>query len=288
MKNDPTYAFGHEVAGLLLEISDLENALSEASARSDVAAVHKIKTEIALRESEAYALSTVQLTRRKAPSVAPTSQRGASAGQEGKSITLADLIDHRSRLLGFWKEALSAAPATGNWRDVEGCGRICEAFHDEVRKLIASDAFSGDVAAAASAWDECGRAESEYRRLVEAEARSQKSAMVDESSRDGEAKEVMRVKMICEVAHSSAQTVREGKEDAEWLDHERKRYEKHRATALDAAKAITDEFYRDAAVHNIVDLCMIAGDRDVAKAVLRAVRTDYVRDKILEAYPALR
>jgi hypothetical protein len=176
MKNDPTYAFGNKVAGLVLEISDLENALSEAVARSDTAAVHKIKTEIASRESEAYALATVQAaTQKKAPSAAPTSQRGASTGDEGRRITMADLIDLRKRLMGHWEKALSEAPATGNWSDVEACRRVCEAFHDEVRKGFTSEDFSGeDAVAAASGWDECGRADREYRRVAEAKVRWQK------------------------------------------------------------------------------------------------------------------
>jgi hypothetical protein len=185
MKNDPTCAFGNKVAGLILEISELENALSEATARSDLAAVHKIKTEIASRESEVYALSTVQAAGKKAPSTAPTSQRGASTGGEakpikmadliasGQPITMANLIDLRRQLMGFWEKALSEAPVTGNWRDVEECTRVFEAFHDEVRKVITSENFSGDAAAAASAWDECGRADREYRRLAEAEVRWQ-------------------------------------------------------------------------------------------------------------------
>jgi hypothetical protein len=77
-----------------------------------------------------------------------------------------------------------------------------------------------------------------------------------------QANEVERVKMICGLAHGSAEAVHEAKDDPECrtcrspasgsrtgltvgrLDYERKRYEEHRTEALDAAKAITDEFYR--------------------------------------------
>jgi hypothetical protein len=40
--------------------------------------------------------------------------------------------------------------------------------------------------------------------------------------------------------------------------------------------------------HYIVDLCMIAGDRKAARALFRSVRTNEIRDKILEVYPVLR
>jgi hypothetical protein len=118
--------------------------------------------------------------------------------------------------------------------------------------------------------------------------RRQKQAALQDDAHDSEAEEVMRIKMICEVAHGSAETVQEGKGDLEWLDHERKRYEKHRAMALDASKTIADKFYRDAAIHHIVDLCMAAGDRKAARALFRSVRTNTIRDKIREAYPVLR
>ena len=105
---------------------------------------------------------------------------------------------------------------------------------------------------------------------------------------DPEVKEVMRIKMICELAHGSAETVREGIDDPEWLDNERKRYEKHRGAALEASKTITDKFHQDAAIHHIIHLCMIAGDRRAARVLFGSVRTSTIRDAILEEYPMLR
>jgi hypothetical protein len=46
MKNDPTYAFGDEMAGILVEMNDLESALKEATARSDDALANKIRNEL--------------------------------------------------------------------------------------------------------------------------------------------------------------------------------------------------------------------------------------------------
>jgi hypothetical protein len=124
--------------------------------------------------------------------------------------------------------------------------------------------------------------------VEEIERREKQRPAQQDDALDGEAKEVMRIKMICEVARGSAEAVREGKVDAEWFDHERKRYEKHRAMALDASKTLTDKFYRDAATHSIIDLCMIAGDRKAARALFRSVHTSTIRDEILEAHPMLR
>jgi len=86
-------------------------------------------------------------------------------------ITNSGLIDQRARLMGYWEEALRVARETGYWRDVEACGSVIEAF--KVREVLIYGAFSGDSAAALAAWDECGHAEREYRRLTESEARLQ-------------------------------------------------------------------------------------------------------------------
>lgn len=56
MKNDPTYAFGNKTAGILLEMSDLERALTEAQASGDRALAQKINKQLASLEREANEL----------------------------------------------------------------------------------------------------------------------------------------------------------------------------------------------------------------------------------------
>jgi hypothetical protein len=60
MKNDPTYAFGNKVAGILLEMQDLENAQKEAQASGDRALAEKIARQLAVLESEAMTLANLQ------------------------------------------------------------------------------------------------------------------------------------------------------------------------------------------------------------------------------------
>jgi hypothetical protein len=60
MKNDPTYAFGNKVAGILLEMQDLENAQKEAQASGDRALAEKITRQLAVLESEAMTLANLQ------------------------------------------------------------------------------------------------------------------------------------------------------------------------------------------------------------------------------------
>jgi hypothetical protein len=56
MKNDPTYAFGNKTAGILVEISDLEAALTEAQASGDQTLTQKINKQLASLEREANEL----------------------------------------------------------------------------------------------------------------------------------------------------------------------------------------------------------------------------------------
>jgi len=48
---------------------------------------------------------------------------------------------------------------------------VIEAFHDEITKIINSDAFHGDKASVLAAWHDCGAKERKYRETVETEAR---------------------------------------------------------------------------------------------------------------------
>jgi hypothetical protein len=60
MKNDQTYAFGNEVAGILLDISNLEGALKEAEAQSDHDLAAKITAEMTALEKRAVAMAEKQ------------------------------------------------------------------------------------------------------------------------------------------------------------------------------------------------------------------------------------
>jgi hypothetical protein len=63
MKNDPTYAFGNEVAKILLDLDDLEGALKEAEARSDISFATKIRAEMSALERRAMTMAEVQRRR---------------------------------------------------------------------------------------------------------------------------------------------------------------------------------------------------------------------------------
>ncbi|MBR1128994.1 hypothetical protein [Bradyrhizobium iriomotense] len=60
MKTDSTYAFGNEVAEILLELNDLEGALKEAEAQSDHGLAAKIRVEMTVLEKRAIAMAETQ------------------------------------------------------------------------------------------------------------------------------------------------------------------------------------------------------------------------------------
>jgi uncharacterized membrane protein YhaH (DUF805 family) len=56
MKNDPVYAWGNEMAGIMMDINDLENALKEAHASNNTALARSISNELQTLERKAHAL----------------------------------------------------------------------------------------------------------------------------------------------------------------------------------------------------------------------------------------
>jgi hypothetical protein len=53
MKNDPVYAWGNEIAGIMTDITDLENALKEAQASNNTALARSISNELQALERKA-------------------------------------------------------------------------------------------------------------------------------------------------------------------------------------------------------------------------------------------
>jgi hypothetical protein len=120
-------------------------------------------------------------------------------------------------------------------------------------------------------------------------------APAEEDAPPGEAEKVQQVKKLCWIAGMSATYLNPESEDYEVLadapdrqEYERNRYNEFRAKALRVADEITDEFYRSASIHFLVDVCMKAGDEDDARALFRQIEVNFIRDKIEEAYPQIK
>ena len=110
----------------------------------------------------------------------------------------------------------------------------------------------------------------------------------------GEAEKVMQVKQLCWIAGMSAPYGNPASDEYETFaaapdqqDYERDRYNKFRAKALRVADTLTDEFFRSGAINFIIDASMKAGDEDDARALLKQVKVDFIREKIVASYPRL-
>ena len=143
-----------------------------------------------------------------------------------------------------------------------------------------------------------------YRTLAEAEERdaeqkgterrAQRAAIPPSKDRGppGEADVVAKIRHMCVIAGMSAENVARERaaddyEPLERLTYEQDRYGRFRVEALKLADTLTDEFYRSAAVRFIIDISMRAGDVDDARALLKHVKVDFMRDEIVASYPQL-
>src|SRR5689334_2659128 len=84
----------------------------------------------------------------------------------------------------------------------------------------------------------------------------------------GENEKLLKVKNLCWIAKMSAGTYVEMSEEEqadEFGQYEYKRYRQFMSEAIELAREITDEFYRDAALHQLINLLMVAKEYDLAK-----------------------
>ena len=57
---------------------------------------------------------------------------------------------------------------------------------------------------------------------------------------------------------------------------------------MEIAMKVSDELMRDAAVRQIVELCMTADDVKTARPLFRAIQSSSIRDDVLKTHPRLR
>jgi hypothetical protein len=66
------------------------------------------------------------------------------------------------------------------------------------------------------------------------------------------------------------------------------RYQRAARAAMEIAMKISDDLMRDAAVREIVDLCLKANDMRTAPILFRAIQAASIREAVLNDHPALR
>jgi hypothetical protein len=109
----------------------------------------------------------------------------------------------------------------------------------------------------------------------------------------GDIEAAERVRTICRSAADSAgqaaQLAGNGKRSAQKKHQiESDRYERAAKAAMEVAMEMSDELMRDAAVREIVDLCLTADNTTTAKILFRAIQAPEIRDMVLHDHPELR
>ena len=98
----------------------------------------------------------------------------------------------------------------------------------------------------------------------------------------GDIEAAERIRAICEAAAASAAgSSRNDKSDSE-------RYERAAKVAMEIAIKISDELLRDAAVRQIVELCLKADDTRTARPLFRAIQSKSIIEDVLREHPSLR
>jgi hypothetical protein len=109
---------------------------------------------------------------------------------------------------------------------------------------------------------------------------------LDDLRSEEEAALSLRVRTLCQLYAGSAENVGSGefRNDGEINGYEKQRYERGRKEVLEIAIKLTDEFYRDAALHAALDYCMKAQDLTFATIVAKAITVDMIQEKIVEQH----
>jgi len=99
-----------------------------------------------------------------------------------------------------------------------------------------------------------------------------------------------KIRTICNAAVAGAQQLngradrradQRNKQDAE-------RYVRAARTAMEIAMKIADDPIRDAAVRQIIGLCMMLENSQTAQILVRAIRAEAIKAEVLNEYPVLR
>ncbi|MBI5322330.1 hypothetical protein [Bradyrhizobium sp.] len=104
----------------------------------------------------------------------------------------------------------------------------------------------------------------------------------------GDIEAAKRIREICRAAADSAGKVGAATD----LTHRKtgrevERYERAARAAMEIAMKVSDELLRDAAVRQIVELCLTAGNVTTAQTLFRAIQAKSIRDEVLRDHPRL-
>lgn len=105
----------------------------------------------------------------------------------------------------------------------------------------------------------------------------------------GDIEAAKRIREICRSAADSAEKVGAASDRShKQIKREMERYERAARAAMEIAMKVSDELLRDAAVRQIVELCLKAGNITTARTLFRAIQSGSIRDDVLSEHPKLR
>lgn len=109
----------------------------------------------------------------------------------------------------------------------------------------------------------------------------------------GDIEAAERIRAICRAAMPSAEFVGgfsqndQRRSALSRREVESARYQRAAKAAMESAMKVADELMRDAAVREIVELCLKAHDLKTARILSRAVQSPSIRDAVLREHPEL-
>ncbi|SRR5579871_3407338 len=109
----------------------------------------------------------------------------------------------------------------------------------------------------------------------------------------GDIEAAEKIRTICRSAAGSAEQAAAlsgsgTKSQEKKLKLESGRYERAARAAMEIAMKVSDDLMRDAAVRDIIDLCLKANDLKTARILFRAIQAPSLRDMALRDHPDLR
>ena len=103
-----------------------------------------------------------------------------------------------------------------------------------------------------------------------------------------------KIRSICRAATDSADFIGGSAKPAAGKQKSKKtheveaaRYQRAAKAAMEIAMKVSDDLMRDAAVREIVDLCLRANDLKTARILFRAIQAPSIRDGVLHEHPEL-
>jgi hypothetical protein len=112
----------------------------------------------------------------------------------------------------------------------------------------------------------------------------------DDEGRDGDIEAARKVREICNSVAGSAERVAVlffGPIDRT-KKYESNRYERAKKCAEENVEKISDALLRDAAIQQVLELCMKANDVESAEALFHRLRTKMIKEAVMAQYPIFR